>query len=276
MSTNSKLSFVFVVFLSSSFVFHSVFVFVFILYHSILSSSFCLCPSNIYIYLSLFLTSTTPPPFHPNPIFTRIVVFSTKTVQNREEIFLDIKRLDPAKLSSSPQDFRVEDTIINWKLSLKDHLHITKSGKLRHAFLFQTHNSKRGCFFFVRPLARKNRVDKWETHISTPTHPSSTDSRVFGLVYLFITPLKILNEIVFTRPPPFLPKKEKHSSHSTSILLFSSSHHSILGAYQILLFIAVNLARELAAVPTNEDATTPLRDEDLLRLMKTWCCGITR
>ena len=61
MSTNSKLSFVFVVFLSSSFVFHSVFVFVFILYHSILSSSFCLCPSNIYIYLSLFLTSTTPP-----------------------------------------------------------------------------------------------------------------------------------------------------------------------------------------------------------------------
>ena len=49
-----------------------------------------------------------------------------------------------------------------------------------------------------------------------------------------------------------------------------------LGIYQLLIFVGVNLSRELASLPTDRDGTSPTNESDLLRLIKTYCVGITR
>ena len=63
-----------------------------------------------------------------------------------------------------------------------------------------------------------------------------------------------------------------HTTHRNQSLIFNL----ILGVYQLLIWAAVNIARELAAIPTDEDKTAPLLESDLLRIIRTWCCGITR
>ena len=40
---------------------------------------------------------------------------------------MEIRRLDAAKINQIT-DFTVADTVLNWKLSLKDHLKLTKQG----------------------------------------------------------------------------------------------------------------------------------------------------
>ena len=64
----------------------------------------------------------------PPPLFARIVVFNQRAINNKpEELYLDIRRLEASKLSSG-NDFYCADTEINWRVSLKDHLKLTKAG----------------------------------------------------------------------------------------------------------------------------------------------------
>ena len=61
---------------------------------------------------------------------------------------------------------------------------------------------------------------------------------------------------MFYPPPSFLPVR--------------------LGIYQLLIYVAVNLARELASMQTDNDRTSPTNESDLHRLISTYCVGITR
>ena len=78
-------------------------------------------PPHIVTALSFFI-------FFSLPLTHRIAVFGVSIEGRKEPAIVDIRRIKPAKIVTS-EDFWVNDTILNWRLTFKDLFRLVGKGE---------------------------------------------------------------------------------------------------------------------------------------------------